>query len=73
MLNKIIAFLLAPLFFFQTLTPAFLGARNDKSFSDEDLRSLRSPTDYVNYVQTHGAPVLDTATLLRPAAAAGSA
>ncbi len=67
MLNKLIALLLTPLFFFQTLTPAFLGARNDKSFSDADLRSLRSPADYVNYIQTHGAPVLDTRTLLRPA------
>lgn len=66
MLNKLIVFLLAPLFFFQTLTPAFLGAKNDKSFSDADLRNLRSPADYVNYIQEHGAPVLDTQTLMRP-------
>ena len=66
MLNKIIVFLLTPLFFFQTLTPAFLGARNDQSFSDADLKNLRSPADYVNYVQENGAPVMDTATLLKP-------
>ena len=69
MLNKIIAFLLAPLFFFQTLTPAFLGAKNDKSFSDADLQDLRSPADYVNYIQENGAPVFSTETglrLLRP-------
>ena len=66
MLNKIIVFLLTPLFFFQTLTPAFLGARNDQSFSDADLKNLRSPADYVNYIQENGAPVLDTATLMKP-------
>ena len=65
MLNKIIAMLLAPLFFVQTLFPAFLGARNDQSLNDEDLKGLRSPADYVNYIQENGAPVLATETVLR--------
>ena len=65
MFTKLTSMILSLILTLYTLFPAFLGAKNDKTFSDADLGSLKSVSDYVNYVQEHGAPAMDTATFRR--------
>jgi len=65
MISKITSFVLAIMIFFQTLLPASLGAKNEVTFNDEDLSALTSVADYINYVQEHGAPSMDTGTFVK--------
>ena len=65
MVQKIISIMMVPLLFFYTLLPAAFGARNDQTFQISDLKNLRSLSDYINYVQDHGAPSFDTDTFIR--------
>lgn len=70
MLTKIVSLLMIPILFLQTLFPAMLGERNDKSLNDKDLKSLTSVSDYVSYISENGAPSFSTelfGKVLRPA------
>ena len=60
-MSKILSALMAILLLLQTLFPAGLGA---KPQDGSELPELNSVADYMNYVQQHGAPALDTATFL---------
>ncbi len=57
MATKILAFMLSVLAVLQTMLPSMLGAK-----TGADAPALTSVADYVNYVQAHGAPAMDTAT-----------
>lgn len=57
MATKILAFMLSVLAVLQTMLPGMLGAK-----TGADAPALTSVADYVNYVQAHGAPAMDTAT-----------
>ena len=67
MLEKWISILLVPFLFLQTMLPAFLGNRNDQSFSEADTANLHSLSDYVAYVEEHGAPSFSTDTFVKQA------
>ncbi len=57
MFEKWISILLIPLLFLQTLVPAMFGNRNEHSMGDADFKTLHSLSEYVTYVDDHGAPV----------------
>ncbi len=61
MFAKLASTLLSVILALFTLFPALLGARNE-DYTDEALSDLKSPADYVNYLQEHGAPAMDTET-----------
>ena len=65
MVQKIVSILMVPVLFLYTLLPAAMGARNDQTFQISDLKNLHSLSDYINYVQEHGAPSFDTAAFIR--------
>ena len=68
MIAKLTALLLSVIAFVQTLFPAFLGAETP-TYNPDALADIKSVTDYVNYVQTYGAPSMDTGTfftMMRP-------
>ena len=70
MFDKLIAILMIPFLFIQTLFPAFHGAGKDTYFKNEDLTSLYTLADYVNYIYEKGAPAYSTASFfqtLKPA------
>lgn len=61
MLAKLTSTLLSVILTLFTLFPALQGARNE-TFTDEALADLKSPADYVNFIQENGAPAMDTGT-----------
>ena len=61
MVAKLTSALLSIILTLFTLFPAMQGARND-TFTDEALADLKSPADYVNFIQENGAPAMDTKT-----------
>ena len=65
MYQKIVSILLVPILFLFSLLPAAFGARNDEGFKLSDLKDLHTLSDYINYVQDHGAPSFDTDAFLR--------
>ena len=71
MVTKIISTILSIIIMLSSLFPAFLGARNEDSFSEEDLAELRSLNDYLEYIHTNGVPSMATDVFLealKPAA-----
>ena len=67
MFNRITALFTAALAFVFSLLPASYGAKNDQTFSDEDLAGLHSLSDYVDYVTEHGAPSMSSDIFLKAA------
>ena len=65
MFSKIFSTFMSVILMLQTLFPFFSGARNDKTFTQADLSSLHSVSDYVDYIRENGAPSMDTQTFFK--------
>ncbi|MCR5042064.1 MAG: DUF4474 domain-containing protein [Clostridia bacterium] len=66
-IHKFTALIAALLAVYYSLIPASLGAKNDMTFSDEDIAGLHSLADYAEYLETHGAPSMSTDVFLQAA------
>ena len=64
MVDKLTALLLSLLALVQTLFPAALGAKTE-NYDANALSDVQSVADYVDHVQTYGAPAMDTGTFLK--------
>lgn len=65
MITKLTSMFMTVILTLFTLFPASLGAKNDRTLSEEDLKNLTSVSDYVNYIQEYGAPSMDSATFYK--------
>lgn len=70
--TRVLSLMLSMLIMLGSFLPAMLGAKNEASFSEDEISQLHSVSDYIDYVHTHGLPSMDTETFLNAAAPAAA-